>query len=123
MGNIGLAVGFLLSFLLAMILQRRYLKRCWKLAESLSPKSIIMDWTMTWYQQIMSFLLETALAPFITLSVVCRRSSVWGGITYHVKGGRVVRVDRPKPSKPSKSKRPAAVNATELAQPISFAIN
>lgn len=116
--NIGLAAGFLLLFLLAMLLQRRYLRRCWKLAQSLSPNHIIMDWTMSWYQQIGSFFLESVLSPFIAMSVLCRRSSVWGGITYHVRSGKVVRVVRPKEKK--KTRRPEVQDATELATPISF---
>merc|ERR1712151_136242 len=41
-----------------------------------------------------SILLMKFLAPLIAITLF-RRSSVWGGITYHVNKGRVVRVERP----------------------------
>merc|ERR1719221_2246271 len=93
--NVILSLSFFVLFFIAMRLQRSYLMRCWKLARDLSPDHPITEFTMGWTTQVMSFLLQSVLSPFIAIAVLWTRSSVWGGITYHVRCGRVVRIDRP----------------------------
>jgi len=98
--NTIIALCFLLFFYYAMFVQRRYLRNCWNLARELSPDHEFTEFYVTRWMQIKSFMVETIVAPFIALSLL-RRSSEWGGIMYYVKGGKVVRVERPAPKAPA----------------------
>lgn len=117
--NFMIGVAFIAAFGFLMILQRRYLRECWNMARSLSPGHEFTEFYVSRTMQVASFLLETSLAPFIALSLI-RRSSEWGGIMYHVQGGKVVRIERPKAATPT---APVASpgNIVEMSKPLQLA--
>lgn len=112
--NLGLSLAYFVLLFLAMRLQRWYLQRCWKLAKELSPGKEITEFTLGCCTQYTSWFMQSFLAPFITLAVICTRYSVWGGIKYHARGGKIVRLERPEPT-PSKAQAPGQ---TEMQQKV-----
>merc|ERR1719336_3320978 len=97
--NVALSVAFLVLFAYSMVVQRRYLRRAWDMAGSLSPSAKFTEFYVARWTQVASFLLEASLAPFIALSLI-RRSSEWGGINYHIRCGKVVHVEHSAPTPP-----------------------
>merc|ERR1719189_1830836 len=92
--DLALSMLFIVALACCMDLQQRYLRRCFKLAQSLSPGQKFTEFHMSRTMQLASFLWQTSLAPLIALSTM-DRTIKWGGILYRIGGGRVWRVYRP----------------------------
>lgn len=112
--NIGLSVAYFVLLVLSMRLQRWYLHRCWLLAKNLSPGKEITEFTLGFFTQVASFMLQSFCSPFIAIAVICTKYSLWGGITYHVRRGLIWKVDRPQPA-PAKAQAPGQ---TEMNQKV-----
>jgi hypothetical protein len=93
--NFFFACGMALLLCITMIVIRMHLRATANLVSSLSPSASPVDVAHAGFSKLLlSFLLQSTLAPFVALCTV-KRSIVWGGITYCIKCGKVVDIQRP----------------------------
>jgi hypothetical protein len=94
--NFSCSCAFLASLAWTVFIAKKHLHTSVKLTKVLSPEAAPMDVSHVSYLMLTtSLILQSSLAPFVTVFTLCNRSIVWGGITYRVRWGRVVEIERP----------------------------
>jgi hypothetical protein len=94
--DLRLALLFQLTFLVSACTQKRYILGLAVVAEEESPAGphISTLHTTVWLLAT-SLLCQSALAPWVAFFSLARRCIVWGNVTYRIRRGKVVHLQRP----------------------------